>query len=204
MDNFRLPYQATSIRDFWRRWHISLTQWFTDYLYIPLGGSRSGKFRTCRNILVTFLISGLWHGADWTFVIWGVLHGFYLVLERTLLQRKAPGRIVTFLLVCFAWVFFRSESIIQALEILQRIFSIWHPEQMLSGLNMRGIEIVIAMLLLCLLPMIEKCSPPENRRNDCFAGSSLLAYFFLILTIVVCRMLVLTQVGSTSFIYFQF
>ena len=204
MDNFRLPYQARSIRDFWRRWHISLTQWFTDYLYIPLGGSRSGKFRTCRNILITFLISGLWHGADWTFVLWGGLHGLYLVLERTLAQRKAPGRIVTFLLVCFAWVFFRSENIMQAMEILSRIFSVWHPEQMLSGLNMRGIEIVIAVLLLCLLPMIEKCSPPKCGESACSANSSLFACFFLILTIIVCRMLVLTQVGSTSFIYFQF
>lgn len=199
MDNFRLPYRAASIREFWRRWHISLTDWFTDYLYIPLGGSRNGSLRTGLNILITFLISGLWHGANWTYVIWGGLHGVYLILER--LIKRPPGRVVTFSLVCFAWVFFRSETTAQALEILERIFSVWRPEQLLADLGMTRLELLIAGLLLCLLPMIERVFLPAQSDRS---GTSLLAYYYLILAIFVCRILVLTQFGSTSFIYFQF
>lgn len=199
MDNFRLPYSASSIRDFWKRWHISLTLWFTDYLYIPLGGSRKGTVRTCFHILITFLVSGLWHGANWTFVIWGGLHGLYLIAER--LFKRSPGRIGTFLLVCFAWIFFRSESVGQAIQILGQIFSLWNPAQLLTGLGMTALELLITAVLLCLLPMVDRLSLPAQGKGN---AKILLAYFYLILAICVCRILVLTQFGNTAFIYFQF
>ena len=139
MLNFRNPYLAVSLADFWSRWHISLSTWFRDYVYIPLGGSRVGSLRLWRNLLITFVISGLWHGAAWTFLIWGVLHGLGLIANRALEQvawwrERCPRlakRLVVFAFVCFAWVFFRAESLGQAVEILQRIFTIgWADPQM--------------------------------------------------------------------------
>lgn len=122
-DNFRFPYGARGFSDFWRRWHISLSTWLRDYLYIPLGGNRDGEWRTCRNLMITMLLGGLWHGASWMFVIWGALHGTYLVVERVL-RRRWPGpatgftdavlTIVTFLLVCVAWVAFRAPTLASA------------------------------------------------------------------------------------------
>jgi alginate O-acetyltransferase complex protein AlgI len=129
-DNFRAPYGAVGISDFWRRWHMSLSSWLRDYLYIPLGGNRRGALRTHVNLALTMLIGGLWHGASWTFVAWGGLHGGYLIAER-LLRAAAPASpvwsrrgvqlalaLVTFVLVCFAWVFFRATSFDQAFRIL--------------------------------------------------------------------------------------
>lgn len=119
-DNFRFPYGARGFSDFWRRWHISLSTWLRDYLYIPLGGNRGGEWRTCRNLVITMLLGGLWHGASWMFVIWGGLHGLYLIGERMLRRRwrggsstalDAAGTVVTFVLVCVAWVAFRAPSL---------------------------------------------------------------------------------------------
>jgi alginate O-acetyltransferase complex protein AlgI len=141
MRNFALPYFSESITEFWRRWHISLSTWFRDYVYFPLGGSRVSKAQCCRNLMIICLLSGLWHGAAWTFVAWGFLHGTYLVIERlTRRNRLAPGpdqvpggdgsipslrRLLrmgaTYLLVCLAWVFFRAESIGDAIVILERM-----------------------------------------------------------------------------------
>ncbi len=130
-DNFRFPYAAIGFSDFWRRWHISLSSWLRDYLYIPLGGNRRGPTRTHINLMLTMLIGGLWHGASWTFVVWGGLHGLYLVGERVV-RRVVPGGplwdttiarafliLVTFVLVCFAWVFFRATSFDQAFRIVR-------------------------------------------------------------------------------------
>jgi D-alanyl-lipoteichoic acid acyltransferase DltB (MBOAT superfamily) len=118
MRNFDQPYLATNITDFWRRWHISLSTWLRDYLYIPLGGNRRGARRTYVNLFVTMLLGGLWHGANWTFVVWGGLHGTYLALHKALFDPtrkrgvvwRLGGALVTFHLVCLAWVFFRAES----------------------------------------------------------------------------------------------
>ena len=136
MQNFNLPYLAKSISDFWQRWHISLSTWFRDYVYIPLGGNRGTNYKWAFNIFVTFLISGLWHGANWTFIVWGGLHGFYYLIERGIspFARRCvkyfclPGRLVsaikillTFHLVLIAWVFFRAASLRDAIFILTRI-----------------------------------------------------------------------------------
>lgn len=127
-DNFDRPYLATSIDDFWKRWHISLTDFLRDYVYFPLGGSRKGKVRTYINILVVFLVSGVWHGSNWTFIVWGLLHGVAQCIHRTISSVwdklfKAIRVITTFLFVNFAWIFFRSPSIESAWTIIKRIFS---------------------------------------------------------------------------------
>jgi len=132
INNFKRPYLATSITDFWKRWHISLTRWLTQQVYIPLGGSRCSKARTYWNIFVTFLVSGIWHGANWTFIVWGIMHGIFQIIEKTLGWQKYEGHnwlvktmriCVTFLLVNFAWIFFRMPSINEAWNMLARIFT---------------------------------------------------------------------------------
>lgn len=131
INNFSRPYFAVSISDFWRRWHISLTRWLTQQVYIPLGGSRCGKLKTYRNVMITFLVSGIWHGANWTFIIWGVLHGFILVVEKALgIGKDKPKGVVkvfkivgTFVIVTTAWVFFRSPSIGDAFGMISRYIS---------------------------------------------------------------------------------
>ena len=128
LENFNYPYIARSVRDFWRRWHISLTNWFRDYLYIPLGGSREGTAATWRNLLIVFFLCGFWHGASWTFVVWGLFHGFFLILERTKFGRLldkwggVPGHIYTIFVVLVGWVFFRSETISYAGHYLAAMF----------------------------------------------------------------------------------
>jgi D-alanyl-lipoteichoic acid acyltransferase DltB (MBOAT superfamily) len=120
MDNFKTPYFAASIGEFWRRWHISLSTWFRDYLYIPLGGNRVGKWRWVFNTLVVFGVSGLWHGASWTFLVWGLLHGLFLILEKPL--KPFANIISTFILVTLAWVFFRAPDFTSAIQILKGLF----------------------------------------------------------------------------------
>lgn len=121
MQNFNLPYFAQSVTEFWRRWHISLSTWFKDYVYIPLGGNRASKPRHFLNLMVTFLVSGLWHGANWTFVVWGGLHGAFQIIEKMVRVRFWGKVIITFLLVDFAWIFFRSATIGQAGTIIHKI-----------------------------------------------------------------------------------
>jgi D-alanyl-lipoteichoic acid acyltransferase DltB (MBOAT superfamily) len=138
--NFNAPYVATSLQDFWRRWHMTLSRWLRDYLYVPLGGNRSGRLATYRNLMLTMLLGGLWHGAAWTFVIWGGLHGLGLAVERWAGERRggaearppttawarAGRRLLTFHLVCLGWVFFRAESLAGVGAILSR-FADWGP-----------------------------------------------------------------------------
>jgi D-alanyl-lipoteichoic acid acyltransferase DltB (MBOAT superfamily) len=139
MLNFRQPYLAESLQDFWRRWHISLSTWLRDYLYIPLGGNRRGKLRTYLNLLLTMLLGGLWHGANWTFVVWGAIHGAGLAIERLITggseiptARSGPARwarrFVVFNVVCLAWIFFREPSIHAALDALRGLLHwSWQP-----------------------------------------------------------------------------
>lgn len=132
INNFKRPYFAVSITDFWKRWHISLTRWLTRQVYIPLGGSRCSKSRTYLNIIITFLVSGIWHGANWTFIFWGMMHGVLQVIEKALGWQKYEGNkvsvkairiLATFLLVNFAWVFFRMPSIGDAFAVIGKMFS---------------------------------------------------------------------------------
>jgi alginate O-acetyltransferase complex protein AlgI len=165
MENFRRPYFAKSIRQFWHRWHISLSTWFRDYVYIPLGGNRVVKWRWYYNLFLTFLASGLWHGANWTFVIWGALHGCYLILEnvsRNFQSRladklfpdkqsflnKAVQVSITMGLVCFAWVFFRANTVGDAFSVIGNMFLI-DPREV--GIAVVGSH---SFLFYCLLVLI--------------------------------------------------
>lgn len=168
MDNFRQPYLATSIRDFWRRWHISLSTWFRDYLYIPLGGSRVSLGRNLVNLMIVFVVSGLWHGANWTFVVWGALHGLFIVIETVIARFTPAGRtlsaplkagqiVLTFVLVCLAWVFFRANSITDAGYILSNLFILGDASlsalaaPFASGLLPAETEFMLAFGLIALL-----------------------------------------------------
>ena len=154
--NFNSPYAAVSIQDFWRRWHMTLSRWLRDYLYIPLGGNRKGKARTYLNLMLTMLLGGLWHGASWTFVVWGGIHGTGLVVEHWRRDRRTarglpepvptPARIwvqrlVTFNVVCLAWVFFRASSFSDAGAVLRRLFTGWGQP---SPLVTTGVLVAIA------------------------------------------------------------
>lgn len=121
MDNFKTPYFSASVSEFWRRWHISLSTWFRDYVYIPLGGNKTRIWRWALNTLIVFGISGLWHGANWTFIVWGLLHGVFLLLEKPF--KRYANVFSTFILVSFAWVFFRAPDFQNAMQILKGVFT---------------------------------------------------------------------------------
>lgn len=134
--NFNSPYKAANIIDFWRRWHITLSSWLRDYLYIPLGGSRHGEFATMRNLMITMVLGGLWHGANWTFVLWGFYHGIWLVLNHqsaklnlnttrfSFLLHTAVTRAATFVIVVFGWVLFRSDNVSMAVYLWQSMLGL--------------------------------------------------------------------------------
>ncbi|WP_373731052.1 MBOAT family O-acyltransferase [Bacteroides heparinolyticus] len=157
-ENFRRPYFAYSVTDFWHRWHISFSTWLKDYVYIPLGGSRCSKLCNYRNILLTFFISGLWHGANWTFVVWGLCHGAFQVIEKLLGQQKCTygilGKtvkvIITFMLVNFAWIFFRMPTLTDACGVICRIFNFSLPldVQIYGITNTFLISVGVMMLLI--------------------------------------------------------
>lgn len=155
-ENFRRPYFSTSVTDFWRRWHISLSTWLKDYIYISLGGSRCSKIRGYWNILVTFLVSGIWHGAGWSFIVWGIMHGVCQVIEKIIGQNKKNYRgwrkivkiIITFLVVNFAWIFFRFEDLSDALLFIKRIFTVSGELYLPEKTNIVLILLGVVMLLL--------------------------------------------------------
>ncbi|MEQ1676526.1 MAG: MBOAT family O-acyltransferase [Chitinophagaceae bacterium] len=209
-ENFNLPYFATSITAFWRRWHISLSTWLRDYLYIPFGGNRKGKWATYKNLMLTMLIGGLWHGASWNFIIWGGLHGVYLSVEKALSlgKRKASnilsrlsGWLLTFTLVCFAWIFFRAVGLQQATDIITSIFTDT------SINNFRSIDkMVIAPILngIVLLIIIEWLIIRKFSFDAIFEtkyGDTLLAGFSTFLLLYV---FLFGNSNNNQFIYFQF
>ena len=207
MENFRQPYGAKTVREFWRRWHISLTGWFTDYVYIPLGGSRRGLSRQVFNIMVVFLLSGLWHGAGWTFIIWGLTHGLYQAGGVLAERRSAPTaekgpvrsalcHVRTFALVSFPWLFFRAASLEDAAVLLSRLFTGWGG--LLSAL---GQMFPAMVLLLACLPLIERMADRQRRREW---PASALAVFCAVTAIGLAWLTQLSAGGQNAFIYFQF
>lgn len=219
IQNFDHPYRAGNIRDFWRRWHISLTDWFSDYVYKPLGGSRAGIAANVRNILLVFLLSGLWHGANWNFVVWGGIHGLYQaagILYRRFHPSGSDGGVVlrgirqlrTFALVCFAWIFFRSDSLGDALLLIKSLFMRWD----LKGLASVGAlaewhfltaaQVFSALLSFWLLEqMPEELSFVSSAREmvrRCFM------LFLFVLTISFSWFALFSATGENAFLYFQF
>lgn len=199
-ENFASPYICTSIKDFWRRWHISLSTWFRDYLYIPLGGSRCSKLLTYRNLLIVFILCGLWHGAEWTFVIWGLFHGSLLIFERLGLSKllvKLPyvfQRIYSIFFIIIGWVFFRSDTLPQALSYLDHMFCFDLTPVLSFGII--NLIALISGLLICSIPWskflaIEHC---DSKNPVALVNVPL---FFV-------SLLVLYSNSRNPFIYFNF
>ena len=214
-ENFNFPYIARSIREFWRRWHISLSQWFRDYLYIPLGGNRGATGRTYLNLLIVFFLTGLWHGASWNFVVWGLFHGFFMVLERIgfekLLQKSwAPVQhIYTLLVVMIGWVFFRAETLEYGLGYCRALFGAGGSEDFQFDL---GFYLNYELLLALGLGLI--ASTPVFKKLDQYLkadqhrpGLQMLFHstntLFLLLLFLYCTML-LANNAYNPFIYFRF
>ncbi len=207
MRNFDRPYLSGSIREFWRRWHISLSGWFTDYIYIPLGGSRKGLKRQIIATLVVFAASGLWHGARWTFVLWGLFHGVLMVLE--LLLPAKPEKLrwlrvgLTFCAVTLSWVFFRSGTLDQALSFFAALVQPWNLGEAGELLGMSGLDVAQLSLALLHLPGLHTLS----RSMDAGGNRAKLAditYVYYLAVIALAWLLRLENNAVSTFIYFQF
>lgn len=201
-ENFNYPYAARSIQDFWRRWHISLSAWFRDYLYIPLGGSREGDTRTYANLLIVFLLVGLWHGAGWTFIVWGAWHGMWLIVERvgSKTSIKVPRTMqhaYTLVVVLVGWIFFRAESLPDALSYLRALFGL-HAGTVSLPLD------TVALLALCSALL---ASVPWRTLTTHFQKHSKPAEFLKVLAITILILLSATLLADGSynpFIYYHF
>ena len=205
-DNFNQPYRALSLQDFWRRWHISLSSWLRDYLYIGLGGNRKGRIKTYRNLLLTMLLGGLWHGAAWTFVAWGLLHGGGLAIERAIDERslepvnQKPFRrflrgLFTFHLVCAGWVFFRSVDIDRAFEVFAALGNSWTSAPSMNW----GVAVVLLIGILmqtCSVGTFDRLWEQFSKLPAALQGISI--------AIAVVGMDVVGPDGVAPFIYFQF
>lgn len=198
MVNFNLPYFATSIREFWSRWHISLSSWFRDYVYIPMGGSKVSSSRYVVNVLVVFILSGFWHGANWTFIIWGLLHGIALWVS-TLWQANESknttflSAFLTFLFVCFAWIFFRAESLAEAFGFIKHLFS-FHPNTLSDSLWWSKSTLFSCSAILGLL-LIERFG-----LNKVLSHS----HFWIRMLCYAAILYFLGVFNQAQFIYFQF
>jgi D-alanyl-lipoteichoic acid acyltransferase DltB (MBOAT superfamily) len=212
-DNFRFPYAAIGFSDFWRRWHISLSTWLRDYLYVSLGGNRKGRVRTYTNLMLTMLIGGLWHGAAWRFVVWGGLHGIYLTVERMLKGVFPESRffknkvylvimaLVTFLLISFTWVFFRANDFHGAFHMTMAMIGAGSAGQPFPYFNVdngevRAVLVVMAGLLLTSWMLRDSSLERVASKIPWWAIS-------IVLTVMMLS-IVLVQGDSRAFIYFQF
>jgi alginate O-acetyltransferase complex protein AlgI len=197
--NFNSPYRATSFRDFWRRWHMTLSRFLRDFLYIPLGGNRGGKWRTARNLMITMVLGGLWHGAAWGFVLWGTLHGLGLVVERFLRGRvDAPAWVrwmIVFNLVVFGWILFRAENLDLAATYIKQLFD-WGPATLWTPVTL---AVVIGVIGFQLLPP----DPLERLRLRVAELPDYALGFGLAAVVAVVGATVPSQ-GVPPFIYFQF
>jgi alginate O-acetyltransferase complex protein AlgI len=219
MRNFRHPYFASGITDFWARWHISLSTWFRDYLYIPLGGSRVSTARHYWNLLITFAISGLWHGANWTFVTWGIYNGILLIIEQALPRSwsasallRTAGRFAGLVAIVFGWIFFRSTGMHQALAIIRRICSSWHFDRL--ALQQTVLQFALdntslavnatTLFLIGVMFLIEY----RTERNGLSFGSINIKDSLLLKGIVIVvlfqAIMFFGVLSASSFIYYQF
>ena len=226
--NFEQPYLATSVADFWRRWHISLTSWFRDYIYIPLGGSRKGKKRQYFNILFVFLVSGLWHGAAWTYVLWGGMNGIYQIIGSILkplrekilcfmhintnsMGHRLVQRIITFIFVDFAWLFFRAHTISAAFGMIRQSFRIFNPWVLFDGtiysLGLDAINFWITLCAIMVLFIVDVLHEKEIHIRDRILRQPLPVrwglYYAAGLAIIIFGVYG-PAYNAGSFIYFQF
>lgn len=229
MENFNTPYFARNIRDFWSRWHISLSSWFKDYLYIPLGGNRRGQLRKAVNIMIVFLVSGLWHGANWSFVVWGGIHGLYQVIADLLKTSKTKIRekmnirtdciswkllqtVVTFGLVVFAWIFFRADTITDALRFIKRIIVKPTPWLLFNGgiykLGLDRAEMNILVFALIILLLVDLIKYNKKQTIDAFLFEQNIWFEWLVIIALIVMIFIFGEYGPSydpqQFIYFQF
>ena len=227
MENFKQPYFATSVADFWRRWHISLTSWFRDYLYIPLGGNKKGKVRKYINVMIIFLTSGLWHGASWHFVIWGALNGFFQIIgdstkkyRQKILQLlevntrcfsyRLLQMVLTFILVDFTWIFFRADGFKVALQIIQKMFSTFNPWILFDGtlftLGMDRKDFIVALIAIAILWIVDYFHTKGSVRQWISQQNLIFRwglYYFVIFSILIFGIYG-PGYDAAAFIYFQF
>lgn len=213
--NFDLPYRSASVTEFWKRWHISLSTWLKDYLYISLGGNRKGKMRTYVNLMLTMLLGGLWHGASLRFILWGALHGFYLVTHKFLMHifpslkangaemplwQRTIGTILTFNLICFGWIFFRAESMENGIGVLSQIFLHFNGSVFLPFI--KEYTIILLLIGLCLIAQFLPSKVVNWSRQQVIDLPWQIKTCLLVMLIVL-----IVQVKSSElqpFIYFQF
>ena len=229
MDNFNTPYFSRSIKEFWGRWHISLSTWFRDYLYIPLGGNRCSNIRKSFNILVTFLVSGLWHGANFTFIAWGAIHGIFHIIEEQLkhIKEKYLNRfkiktnafsfalieiIITFIIVDLAWIFFRAETIHDAIHYIKRIFTridLWTLfDGTLYSLGLDVFEMNILIIALFILISFDLINYIRKESIFVFLSKQNLYFRWFVMLFLIFYIIVYGKYGAgfdpKQFIYFQF
>lgn len=224
-ENFRHPYSSVSITDFWRRWHITLSHWFRDYVYIPLGGSRTAPVKRYRNLIVVFFLTGLWHGANWTFIVWGIYHGFWLIVERLTHTRRVISdqndvdpnragwrlnftalgqRAMTLILIMLGWVLFRAQDLTQAKLYYQTLFSV--PSQGLSEFFLNAVngQSLLALLFgCCIIFFPRSTNTGEIIENSSSQWATSLRLLIAFVTFPLALIIVIS--GSFSpFLYFQF
>lgn len=207
IDNFKTPYLAISINDFWKRWHISLTSWFREYVYIPLGGSRAGDVRWILNILIIFFVSGLWHGASWTFVAWGLLHGAVYLLERLTtkifkIELKEGFSVLnlflgikTFVVASVIWIFFRAENFEKASAVIKAMVGNWHVSGEYIDQGYSYFFIAVLVLTDILL---------YNKRFDLWVSPKAIALRWTVYAVLLFFLMGMSGMDNLPFIYFQF
>jgi D-alanyl-lipoteichoic acid acyltransferase DltB (MBOAT superfamily) len=229
MENFNTPYFSYSLREFWHRWHISLSTWFRDYLYIPLGGNRKGRLRKYLNLMIVFTVSGLWHGAGFTYIVWGALHGLYQIIgdllkgfrvranrvfntNATCLSYKLGNVVITFALTCFAWIFFRSDNMSRALDFVKRLFTEFDPWSLFDGelyeLGLDRTEFNILFVAMAALFFVDFIKRKHSTMIDEFLSGQNLWFRWLAILTLLFGTIIFGAYGplfdAKQFIYFQF
>ena len=209
-ENFRYPYISQSIQEFWRRWHISLSTWFKEYLYIPLGGNRKGKVRTCVNKLIVFFSTALWHGADWTFVIWGLWHGMFMLLEEVIPVKKLPRllrHVYTLLVVTVGFVMFRADTFAQGIQMTGKMFAGWSFQASQMNLVLQQMTplfiLTVIIAVIACMPVLKWVREWGETIQPCRKVMEPLGYLMSLFLLVLC-ILSLSSGTYNPFIYFRF
>lgn len=225
MKNFRQPYLAASIKEFWRRWHISLTSWFTDYLYIPLGGNRKGRIKQYANIMIVFLCSGLWHGANWTYIIWGGLHGIYQIAEN-INKRISNNRIsnnrrvvvnnilflkvwntgIVFGLVSFAWIFFKADSLLHAVDFIAQMFRYRRLHSFID-MGLASADWIILIVSLLVIFIVDYMHEKGYEIRNWISNHNIIirwSVYMIAIWMIILFGIYGSEYDSSQFIYLQF
>src|SRR5690606_2203761 len=214
--NFDTPYFSTSITEFWRRWHISLSTWFRDYVYIPLGGSRNGEYRTYFNLFLVFVVSGLWHGAAITFIIWGAIHGIIIVIDKALSKTPIQANrkrlllavfygLFTLVIVCFAWIFFRANSFSDSVYIVKHLLDFVPDYHNYYNLGLPKHEFILAIVVIGLLLIFDAIHRKYNSLR--ILNKTNVIIRCAVYTVIIYSIVIFGIYGNDSvseFIYFQF